>query len=117
MTSWMLHGDDDVVGSLTSGGTESILMAMKAYRDRAAKLFPHIKRPNMVAPITIHPAHEKAAHYFGFEVIHVPVNRNFVPDLEEFERVRFMPSLFFPAFFNLDMLPYFSSFYLINASC
>ena len=48
MTASMLHGHDDVVGSLTSGGTESILMAMKAYRDRAAKLFPHIKKPNMV---------------------------------------------------------------------
>ena len=87
MTSAMLHGDSDVVGSMTSGGTESILMAMKAYRDRAAKLFPHIKRPNMVAPITIHPAHEKAAHYFGFEIIHVDVDRNFVPDIENFERV------------------------------
>ena len=48
MTASMLNGDDDVVGSLTSGGTESILMAMKAYRDRAAKLFPHITTPNMV---------------------------------------------------------------------
>ena len=87
MASSMLHGDSDVVGSMTSGGTESILMAMKAYRDRAAKLFPHIKRPNMVAPITIHPAHEKAAHYFGFEIIHVDVDRNFVPNIENFERV------------------------------
>ena len=48
MTAAMLNGDDDVVGSLTSGGTESILMAMKAYRDRARKLFPHIKKPQMV---------------------------------------------------------------------
>ena len=48
MSAAMMHGDEDVVGSLTSGGTESILMAMKAYRDRARKLFPHIKEPNMV---------------------------------------------------------------------
>ncbi len=49
MTASMLHGDEDVVGSLTSGGTESILMAMKAYRDRARKLFPHITQPQMVS--------------------------------------------------------------------
>ena len=48
MTASMMNGDDDVVGSLTSGGTESILMAMKAYRDRARKLFPHIQYPEMV---------------------------------------------------------------------
>ena len=45
----MMHGDADVVGSLTSGGTESILMAMKVYRDRARKLFPHITKPEMVS--------------------------------------------------------------------
>ena len=49
MTADMLNGDDDVVGSLTSGGTESILMAMKTYRDRARKLFPQIKHPEMVS--------------------------------------------------------------------
>jgi len=86
MTASMLHGDSHVVGSLTSGGTESILMAMKAYRDRARKLFPHIKNPEMVAPITIHPAHEKAAAYFGFTIIHVPVNRDFVPCLKDYEQ-------------------------------
>ena len=48
MTASMLNGDEEVVGSLTSGGTESILMAMKAYRDRARRMFPHIKRPEMV---------------------------------------------------------------------
>ena len=40
-----------------------------------------------VAPITIHPAHEKAANYFGFEIIHVPVGNDFKPDLEDYERV------------------------------
>ncbi|KAK2150178.1 hypothetical protein LSH36_419g01016 [Paralvinella palmiformis] len=86
MTSEMMHGDHDVVGSLTSGGTESILMAMKVYRDRARKLWPRIKHPQMVAPITIHPAHEKAAHYFGFEIIHVPVGNDFIPDVDDYER-------------------------------
>ena len=48
MVANMLHGDEKVVGSMTSGGTESILMAMKSYRDRARHLFPHIKHPEIV---------------------------------------------------------------------
>ncbi|XP_077970387.1 uncharacterized protein LOC144425060 [Styela clava] len=75
MTAHMLHGDGDTVGSVTSGGTESILMAMKTYRDRARALTPHIKRPNIVAPSSIHPAFEKAAHYFDIDVKHVVVGK------------------------------------------
>lgn len=48
MTAWMLHGPVGVVGGVTSGGTESILMAMKTYRDRARDLFPQIKNPELV---------------------------------------------------------------------
>jgi len=48
MTASMLHGDSHVVGSMTSGGTESLLMAVKTYRDRARDLFPHITHPEMV---------------------------------------------------------------------
>ena len=48
MTASMLHGNSEVVGSLTSGGTESILIAVKTYRDRAKALFPHITEPEMV---------------------------------------------------------------------
>lgn len=74
MTANMLYGDINTAGSLTSGGTESILMAVKTYRDRARKLYPHIKKPNMIVATTIHPAFEKAAHYFDVEIIHIPVN-------------------------------------------
>ncbi|XP_077990716.1 sphingosine-1-phosphate lyase-like [Glandiceps talaboti] len=87
MTASMLNGDEDVVGSLTSGGTESILMAIKTYRDRARKLYPHIKHPEMVAPITIHPAFEKAAHYFDVTIKHIPVDDvHFKPNLAQYEK-------------------------------
>ena len=49
MTASMLHGDANVVGSVTSGGTESILCAVKAYRDRARHLHPRISQPEMVS--------------------------------------------------------------------
>ena len=48
MVADMLHGDGECVGSVTSGGTESILTAVKTYRDRARKLFPSIKDPEIV---------------------------------------------------------------------
>ncbi len=40
-----------------------------------------------VAPITIHPAHEKAANYFGFRIVHVPVGKDFVPKVSDMENV------------------------------
>ena len=57
MTAGMLGGDDDVAGVVSSGGTESIMLAVKAHRDRAG-----IERPQMVLPETAHAAFDKAAH-------------------------------------------------------
>jgi len=53
MTAAMLNGDEEVVGFLTSGGTESNLMAVKTFRDRARKLAPHIKEPEIVSACLI----------------------------------------------------------------
>ncbi len=47
MTAWMCHGDSNTVGSLTSGGTESILMAIKTYRDLAKVKRPYIQTPKV----------------------------------------------------------------------
>ncbi|KCV70992.1 hypothetical protein H696_01938 [Fonticula alba] len=80
MMASLMNGDSQVVGSMTSGGTESILLAIKAYRDRARDLSPHIKKPNMVLPITAHPAFEKAAHYFGVETVYVQFTDDFKAD-------------------------------------
>ncbi len=59
----------DAFGSFTSGGTESILLAVKAYRDCA----PDIDRPELALPATAHPAFGKAAHYLRVGVREVPV--------------------------------------------
>lgn len=75
MTLRLFHGYENCCGVMTSGGTESILLACKAYRDFAADK-RGITQPNMVVPITIHAAFEKAAHYFGIELIHAPVDQN-----------------------------------------
>lgn len=71
----VLGGDDEVVGSVTSGGTESCLLAVKTARDvwRAARLGSP-RRPRIVAPVTVHAAFHKAAHYLGLELDLVPVD-------------------------------------------
>lgn len=74
MSIAMFNGDINTCGgTMTSGGTESILMAMKAYRDQA-KLEKGIEVPEIIAPITAHAAFDKAAHYFGMKLVHVPVD-------------------------------------------
>jgi glutamate/tyrosine decarboxylase-like PLP-dependent enzyme len=77
MTASMLHAPDDACGTMTTGGTESILMAVKAARDRAKARGPKTDRPNIVAPRTAHPALDKAAHYFGLELRHAPVGPDY----------------------------------------
>lgn len=69
----LLHGDDDVVGTATSGGTESCLLAVKTARD-AWVAGGGSGRPRLVMPATAHAAFQKAAHYFGLELDLVPVS-------------------------------------------
>ncbi|HXJ64953.1 MAG TPA: aminotransferase class V-fold PLP-dependent enzyme [Actinomycetota bacterium] len=80
MTEAMLGGGPsgarDVVGTVTSGGTESILLAMKTYRDRAlAGRRRGSSRLAIVAPSTAHVAFDKAAQYFDMRMVRVPVGR------------------------------------------
>jgi sphinganine-1-phosphate aldolase len=67
MVGAMLNADEPA-GTVTSGGTESIMLAMKAYRDRAG-----IERPKVVAPETAHAAFDKGAQLMGIELVKVPV--------------------------------------------
>jgi glutamate/tyrosine decarboxylase-like PLP-dependent enzyme len=72
--------EEHIQGTVTSGGTESILLAMKAYRDRAREKMG-IQRPQMVAPETAHVAFDKAAHYFGIKMVKVPVDAQYKADV------------------------------------
>jgi glutamate/tyrosine decarboxylase-like PLP-dependent enzyme len=69
-----VHGDANVVGNFTSGGTESIICAMKAARDWARKHRPEITQPAMILPITAHAAFHKAAAYLGITAVTFPVD-------------------------------------------
>ncbi len=69
-----LGGNENVVGNFTSGGTESIILAVKTARDHARATRPEISAPEMILPTTGHSAFHKAAHYLNVRVVAVPVD-------------------------------------------
>ena len=70
----LLHGDSQTVGHLTTGGTESIMLAVKTARDKARVEKPHIKEPEMILPKTAHAAFHKAAHYLSVKPVLVDID-------------------------------------------
>uniref|UniRef100_A0A8C4GLR4 sphinganine-1-phosphate aldolase n=1 Tax=Dicentrarchus labrax TaxID=13489 RepID=A0A8C4GLR4_DICLA len=72
MACTLFHGGPNSCGTVTSGGTESILMACKAYRDMAYER--GVKYPEILAPVSVHAAFDKAAHYFGMKLVHIPLD-------------------------------------------
>lgn len=84
MSAAMLHGDT-AAGTLTSGGSESILMAVKAAREWARKE-RGIAAPEMVVPLSVHPAFMKAAHYFGVKPVVVGLGADYRADVSQVER-------------------------------
>jgi sphinganine-1-phosphate aldolase len=87
MAANLLGGGEDAAGTMTSGGTESILMAVKTYRDRARDLHPEITKPEMIVPVSIHPAFDKAAHYFDVKIVKAPVGADFRVDLAAVQKL------------------------------
>jgi sphinganine-1-phosphate aldolase len=75
-------GPRGACGACTSGGTESIGMAMKTYRDWGREV-RGITNPSIVMPITAHPAFDKACWYYGIEIIKVPVGASGAVDPQE----------------------------------
>jgi sphinganine-1-phosphate aldolase len=69
----LLGGDATTVGTLTSGGTESCLLAVLAARERWRRRGGS-GRPRLLLPVTAHAAFRKAAHLFDLEIADVPVD-------------------------------------------
>ena len=72
MAGMWLGSPATAAGYFTSGGTESILMAVKAARDQF-RTEASITHPNIVLPTSAHAAFDKAAAYFGVELRRVDV--------------------------------------------
>ena len=87
MVKEVLGGDQNSRGTMTTGGTESILLAVKTAREWAKTNRNHVTKPNIIVPNTIHPAFNKACHYFGIEMIEVKVDPvTFKPSILDYKQ-------------------------------
>ena len=84
ITTKLLHGPGSACGVVTSGGTESCLLAVKTYRDLAAAQ-RKIKKPEMIIPTTAHVAWFKASEYFGVKIRLLPLNAELRADVNQLE--------------------------------
>jgi glutamate/tyrosine decarboxylase-like PLP-dependent enzyme len=80
-TASLFHAPDGVAGFMTSGGTESILCAVKAARERGREE-RGITAPEMVVAASAHAAFHKAAHYFGVRVHKIAVRDDWRADVD-----------------------------------
>ena len=80
-TAGLLHGPETASGFLTSGGTESILCAVKAARERA-RIEGSITEPEIVLAASAHAAFHKAGHLFGLKVHKVDVKDDLTADVD-----------------------------------
>ena len=78
----MMNAPEGAVGSLTIGGTESILMAVKTARDWARDAHPEASAPEVIVPRAAHPGFDKSAHLMGFTAVRVPHSVDFRADVE-----------------------------------
>ncbi|CAG7899198.1 unnamed protein product [Brassica rapa] len=76
---------EQICGNMTSGGTESIVLAVKSSRDYM-KYKKGIKRPEMIIPESGHSAYDKAAQYFNIKLWRVPVGKDFRADVKAMRR-------------------------------
>jgi len=72
--------EKQICGVVSSGGTESILLAMKTYRDWARDK-KGITHPEMIVPVSGHAAFDKASQYFKIKIKHIPVDENYRADV------------------------------------
>jgi glutamate/tyrosine decarboxylase-like PLP-dependent enzyme len=77
----LLHAPPGAAGSMTTGGTESILMAVRTAREWGRSV-RGIAEPKVLVPVTAHPAFQKAAHYLDVEVVPVPTGPDFTASVE-----------------------------------
>jgi glutamate/tyrosine decarboxylase-like PLP-dependent enzyme len=78
----VLQAPGDATGVMTSGGTESLFLALAAARDWARATKPSIVSPEIVIPWSAHPAFDKAAHYLDLVVKRIPLRQDFRADVD-----------------------------------
>lgn len=96
MAANLFHGGDFAVGTMSSGGTESLLLAVKTYRDlwrsKNETLWNKIRGsknqfPEMILPESAHIAFNKASHYFDVKIVYAPLDENKRVNVSEVEKL------------------------------
>ncbi|TMS38463.1 hypothetical protein L596_005183 [Steinernema carpocapsae] len=80
----LYHGGSLSCGAMTTGGTESIILACLAYRNRAFER--GVRKPEMIVATTAHAAFDKAAHLLQMRIVHVPVDQEHKADVGAMKR-------------------------------
>ncbi len=80
MATELMHGDSKVAGSVTTGGTESIFLALKVARQAAVETGKNEGPFEVILPETAHPAFLKACHYLSLKAVVVPVDGQMMAD-------------------------------------
>ena len=73
----LYNGGSNACGIMTSGGTESIFQAVLCYRNRYRKTHGwsgSVPTPELILPVSAHPAFNKACHYLHVKVVPVEIN-------------------------------------------
>jgi len=83
-TTSLLHAPESACGVVTSGGTESCLLAVKTYRDRI-KTLGGVEAPEMILPTSAHVAWAKGAEYFGVKIVWLPLGDDPRADVSKLE--------------------------------
>ncbi len=81
----LFNHDGEGEGVFTSGGTESIFLAVKSAREWAKKNKPGVEKPNIVMPVSAHAAFSKAAYYLRLETIRLPLAEDYRADVAALE--------------------------------
>jgi sphinganine-1-phosphate aldolase len=80
----MFHGGQNACGTFTNGGTESILLACKAYQQWGRT--QGIRKPEIVVSSTAHASYKKACYYFRMKYVEVPALPDGLVDLNQMKR-------------------------------
>ena len=82
----MMNAPVGASGSITTGGTESLIVVVKTAHAWAHDHCPKATTPEIVAPHAAHPAFDKTAHLMGIKTVRMTQSRDFRADVEAMER-------------------------------
>jgi len=77
----LLNAPDGACGDMTSGGSESIFLALKTCRDQARANGTDTRGMHVLMPRSAHPAFDKAAAYLDLDIVRVPVGPDYRADV------------------------------------